>query len=532
MAQGKQTARQKMINLMYLVFIAMLAMQIDQEIIRSYKDTTQSLEHTRILTENNNNIFKMTLAAKAENSPETFGQAKTDYDGLMVKANTLVSMIEGIKGELSKNAEYDKNQPDISESFAALNNTEPATNAFFADGDENKPSKTAIDLKAKIEDFKSYINQTFGSNPDMKSVVDRTNQQMVTEFSAKDKKMSNNKNWLQYKFYNQPLMAALSNLEVIQSSARGIQGDALSLMLQEKVDANIKFNAYDAVVAAPDVILQGEKAEAKVYIGTYAKDFPITITGVDRTADGQGFKSLNTGSVGQQTFSGKISFTDTKGKLVELPFTHTYNVIAGAHEVKLQSGALVTADKMKVLYRGIQNPVSGSILGADNSQVTLSASGGSVTGGRGQWMVTPGSGNMVKLTISGRDPKGKGISESFDFKIKDLPTPIVNFNAYKGESVVSMSSDDISRQFISANMPPDFDWTPPPVTYTVNSFMFKVPGKAGRSVSGNSLSSITDLTKNLRSGDMALIYEVKVTATGSSGNQVAKKLPNLVINVR
>ena len=232
MAQGKQTARQKMINLMYLVFIAMLAMQIDQEIIRSYKDTTQSLEDTRILTENNNNIFKMTLAAKAENSPETFGKAKTDYDGLIGKADDLVKMIEGIKGELSKNAEYNKDETDISESFAALNNTEPATNAFFAGGDENKPSKTAEDLKAKIETFKTYINQTFGSNPLMKGVVDRTNKQMITEFPTKDKK-SNGKNWLQYKFYNQPLMAALSNLEVIQSSARGIQGDALSIMLQD-----------------------------------------------------------------------------------------------------------------------------------------------------------------------------------------------------------------------------------------------------------------------------------------------------------
>ena len=47
MAKGKQTPRQKMINLMYLVFIAMLAMQIDQEIIRSYQDTNQSLTDSR-----------------------------------------------------------------------------------------------------------------------------------------------------------------------------------------------------------------------------------------------------------------------------------------------------------------------------------------------------------------------------------------------------------------------------------------------------------------------------------------------------
>lgn len=79
MAKGKQTPRQKMINLMYLVFIAMLAMQIDQEIIRSYQDTNQSLTDSRKSSEEKNGIFEITLKAKADNSPETFGLASQQY---------------------------------------------------------------------------------------------------------------------------------------------------------------------------------------------------------------------------------------------------------------------------------------------------------------------------------------------------------------------------------------------------------------------------------------------------------------------
>ena len=122
MAQGKQTPRQKMINLMYLVFIAMLAMQIDQEIIRSYKDTTGSLEETRILTQNNNSIFKRTLEAKAQNTPETFATPLNNYKGLETKADDLVQFIEQLKRDMSKDAEYDT-KFEIQESFAALNNT-------------------------------------------------------------------------------------------------------------------------------------------------------------------------------------------------------------------------------------------------------------------------------------------------------------------------------------------------------------------------------------------------------------------------
>ncbi len=520
MAQGKQTPRQKMINLMYLVFIAMLAMQIDQEIIRSYKDTTGSLEETRMLTESNNAIFQRTLQEKAKNTPETFTNPLNNYQGLKTKADDLVSYIEKLKTAISQDAEYNKDELDIQESFAALNNTEPATAKFFAKGDENTPSKEAIDLKNKIDDFKTYVNQTFGSNNLMKEMVNRTNQQMVSEY----KELKNGKNWMQYKFYNQPLIAALSNLEVIQSSVRGIQGDALSVMLQEKVDADIKFDAYSAIVSAPTVIVQGETAQGKVAIGNYSSTVPgLSMPGLT-IQNGQGIKNLNTSSLGDQTFSGTISFTDVNGKVIPLTYNHTYKVIAGAQELKAQKGALLTADKMNVLYRGLPNPISGSILGADMSGISLSAPGASVSGGGGKWTVSPGGGSTVTLTISGRDPKGATISQSFPFRIKSVPSPV---GEIQGKNIVSMPASSIPNQRVSADMP-DFDF---PVSFTVNSFMFKVPGKAAMLVNGNSLSSVANLTKGLRNGDIAYVFNIQATATGL-GNQQLKNIGNVIINVQ
>ena len=520
MAQGKQTPRQKMINLMYLVFIAMLAMQIDQEIIRSYKDTTGSLEDTRTLTENNNNIFKQTLQAKAKDTPETFKTSLENYQGLETRANELVNYIESLKTELGKDAEYDKNEEDIQESFVALNNTESSTKYFFKGNDENRPSKKTEDLKAKIESYKSYINKTFGNNSLMKEMVARTNKQMITEFDQP----KNGKNWLQYKFYSQPLIAALSNLEVIQSSARGIQGDALSMMLQEKVDADIKFDAYSAIVSAPASVVQGESAQGRVAIGNYSSNVPgLSMPGLTIT-NGQGVRNLDTGSLGDKTFSGKISFTDVNGKIIELPYNHTYKVVSGAQELKAQKGALVTADKMNVLYRGLPNPISGSILGADMSGVSLSAPGASVSGSGGKWTVTPGGGNTVTLTISGRDSKGGTVSQAFPFRIKSVPPPV---GQIQGNYIVSMPASSIVNQKVSVVMP-DFDF---PVNFTVNSFMFRVPGKAGMLVQGNSLSAVGNLTKGLRNGDIAYVYNINATASGLGG-QTLKQIPPVVINVQ
>ncbi len=521
MAQGKQTPRQKMINLMYLVFIAMLAMQIDQEIIRSYNDTNQTLTDTRGLVEyKNDKIFKKTLEAKANNTPDTYAKPLADYQALEGKTNDLVSFIEGLKAKLKTESGYD-GKISVDDNFTALNNTEPASNMFFK-GSETAPSKTSEDLKVKVATLKSYITQTFGSTPEMKPIIDRANKTLNTEFPNKETR--NGKDWLQYKFYGQPLIAALSNLEVIQSEARNIQSDVLMTMLQEKVDADIKFDAYQAIVSAPATVIQGEPATATVAIGNYSSNVPgLSMPGLT-VANGQGTTNLNTSALGDHKFSGTISFTDVNGKVNTLPYDHTYKVIAGAQELKAQSGAIVTADKMNVLYRGLPNPVSGSILGADMSGISLSAAGASVTGSGGKWTVTPGGGNTVKLTISGKDPKGKVISQAFDFRIKNIPPPV---GQVQGASVVSMPASSIPNQKVSVVMP-DFDF---PVSFTVNSFMFKVQGRAGMLVNGNSMNSVESLTKNLRSGDIAYVFNINATATGL-GNQTLKQIPPVVINVQ
>ena len=521
MAKGKLSPRQKMINLMYLVFIAMLAMQIDQEIIRSYQDTNQSLTDSRTLAQDKNKIFKQTLIEKAKNSPETFGVAQSQYSGMESQADELVNFIEDIKIDLKKESGYNNESQDVEENFSSLNNTEAGTNKFFNGGDAEMPSPTSKELLSKMASLKDYIVQNFSSSEDLKSVVNRAKNNLSAD-DSKYKKQG--KTWLQYKFYNQPLIAALSNLEVIQSEVRNLQSDALSLMLKEKVDADIQFNAYEAIVAGPTAIQQGETATAKVLIGTYASTLPGLKIDNAQVVNGQGIINLG-GALGEHTIGGNISFLGDKGKVVSMPYTFKYDVVSGKEAVAFESGALLSADKMMVLYRGVANPISGSILGADNSQTTLSAPGASVskTGG-GKWNVTPGSGSTIALTISGKGPNGKPISQKFDFRIKNVPPPQ---GQIRGENVLNMPASSIPNQTISAAIP-EFDF---PVTFTVTSFKFKVPGRAAMLVNGSSMSSVASMVKGLRSGDIVYVADIQATASGLGG-QTLKKISPIVINVQ
>ena len=131
MAKEKLSPRQKMINLMYLVFICMLAMQIDQEIIRSYFDTNSSLQESRELTENKTDkIFEQTLKAKSETN-EAAAQNYEIYQGLKGKINTLVESIEGIKTQLRNQKRQIEQQTylkSISDEFKLSNMDEALKN--------------------------------------------------------------------------------------------------------------------------------------------------------------------------------------------------------------------------------------------------------------------------------------------------------------------------------------------------------------------------------------------------------------------
>lgn len=511
MAQGKQTPRQKMINLMYLVFIAMMALNIDAEIIRSYYDSTRSLKETRLLTENKNTqIFEKTLQAKAETVPDTYEQPYQQYLGLKTKIDDLVKFVDRAKDALKKEADFADTDAsgkpvDIADSFTKLNNNEGTTDYFFDDGEELKPSKNSVALKAKMDDVRNYITQTFGNNPNLKDIVDRANKSLRTENPKNN--LLEDKGWLQQKFYHQSLIAALSNLEIIQNDARNVQSDALALMLQEKVDATIKFNNYDAIVKAPTDIVQGTKAEATVYLASYSNSNKISISGVSRVENGKGIVGLNTSGIGEKKLGGTITVQMANGENVSIPYTHTYNVIAGQKEVQFETGAVVSADKMNVMYRGLENPISGAILGVDNSKLSLSASGATVSpAGPGRWNVKPGATSVVKLTLSGNGPRGAQ-SKSFDFRVKPVPPPK---GLIRGRDVLNVPASSIPNQQLTAAIP-DFDF---PVTFNVTSYLLKVPGRAAIPVTGNDLSGAAGAVKGLRSGDVVYIYGIKYTAQG------------------
>lgn len=155
---GKQTPRQKMINLMYLVFIAMMAMQVDRQVLRSFEGITVTLTESTKLTEQNNKRFYDNIDIKASDDPD-YVPVKAKADLVKIEANKVFGVIEGIKTDLMKMGSDDPEdfyklpEPGSEEetNYSSLSNTDMINKILF-EGD--KPSKAANDMKT---DRKSVV---------------------------------------------------------------------------------------------------------------------------------------------------------------------------------------------------------------------------------------------------------------------------------------------------------------------------------------------------------------------------------------
>lgn len=497
MAQGKQNARQKMINLMYLIFIAMLALNVDREVLRSFDSINTTLETTSNLTEKNNDTFYSNIAKKSQEDSAYLtinAQAKEIKD----KTNEFVIYIEGLKGKL-KGPDYVKaHGEDAEPDYNALQNTEPIVTLFFKGGKGDSGNQEAQSFVSKIDDYRKFLLNYVKSDIDK----DRINSFFSIESPSK------NKSWVQDKFYDQPMVAALTNLTKIQADARTEEGNIVRSLLAGKIEERLELNEFKGIILAPGIVRQGDKVPVTVALGAYDNNVRGTAqlnVGSIPINGGTGTFDLNTSGTGQKTITGTILFN---GK--EYPIDPvTYTVVA---ETQMQppSGAIITADKMNVVYRGLDNPISATVNGADGA-ISLTASVGGLSGSNGKYNFKPAAGSgTVTFTASAKTSSGKTVSGTKEFRIKPVPPArghILN------KTSITVPANGLAAQTVRVDWP-DFLFD---LTANVNSFKVKVPGQPTASVTGNKMSAAAGVLSKARKGDAVFVFDIKYSSGAISG---------------
>ncbi|MGM5631126.1 gliding motility protein GldM [Apibacter raozihei] len=508
MAAGKQTPRQKMINLMYLVFIAMLAMNVDREVLRSFEGVNESLQLSTNLASKNNQTFYDQIEKKKQDGNAGYVEISAKAQEIKRQADEAFSAIEKVKSQLKTDAGYTTPQPDVETDYKSLQNTDVVNKVFFIS--DNKPTPEVATMISKVQGFTKFILQGASSG-----AKDRINQ--LFDFSGKGKK-----SWLVEQFYDQPMISALTNLTRLEANIRTEEGNIVRDLLSNKLQDEIELKAFVPIVASPKYVKSGERFDVVVGFGAYDTSLKgsITLNGQNVALNGgKAVVGMTAGGAGVHTLSGSITYITPDGKSKIENFNEKYEVVA--ETMKTTDGsAVVMADKMNVVYRGVDNPLSAAVNGIEPSSLSLQASSGSLSRAGSGWSYRPGAGTSVTFTVSGKTSSGKAISKQYNYRIKNVPKAQ---GEVRGSNVVNVSAGALAAQTISANIP-DFEF---PVSISVTGFSVKVSGQPTVTVSGNKLSAAGGVLSKARSGDQVLIFNIKATVSGVSQSSVSP----VVINV-
>ena len=498
MAGGKLTPRQKMINLMYLVFIAMLALNMSKEVLSAFGLMNERFEGTTSAANATNETMLEALDKKAAESKGEFIAAAATAHKVEAASKKFFDFIGTLKAEVVKGVEPENGKLP----YESMDKADNLDYSWFK-GDGLTPR--GKEVMAAIESYKTDMKAAL-SDKKYGPILNEINSKFdLTDVTNKD---GNKIKFLDYHFKGFPGIASLAKLSAWQNDVKKAESDVISSALGKAAVSEASYSKFQAIVALDkNVYFQGEPVTGKVVLGKYDPNAGANFgnfVGPGRLENGQAIISTTAGAIGEQTLSGSFNFTED-GKSIPLKFQGKYVV------VPRPNSANISADKMNVVYRGLPNPLTISFAGIGDNNVTASAPGLSPAGGKGKYNLNPGAGTEVTVTASGKMTDGKVVSDRKVFRIKNIPAPQGTIGGVAGFQKGAKSRLEVST--VGAALP-DFLYD---LNFNVTQFAFKVPGQASIVVNGNKVDGRCKAAlARAKAGDQIVISDIKTTVSGVS----------------
>ena len=514
MAGGKLSPRQKMINLMYLVFIAMLALTMSKKVLTSFGRVYEDLKESVELYKKKNADQLAQLAAKAQEQPQKYGDKYRDAQELNNKTLEFHQYLDKFEKELLKKAKQTPGKID----YEVLDKGHILDEIFFQGEGLTKKGKEFLD---KVTGYKNYI-LNFAQKYDPTAI-----ERIKKRFNTDDVKLKGGGkiDWMHYTFEDFPLVASLTNMARLENNAMSTENELLSSMFQGQLISDVSFKNYQALVLLDkNAFFPNEKVKGKIILGRYDQTMSFEnaeINGkkvsAEQMQNGQVLIDMPAGNPGDKTLKGFLEFKEGDS-LVKLPFEYTYSVIP------MPNSAVISADKMNVLYKGVENPLSISVPGIPENKITVKAPGiRKVKSGKYVIDVTNYQGRTVDILVSWKLPTGAVKSDKKTFRVKNIPKPLGSIAGKTDYVKLPRHNLEVSR--VKAVLP-DFDFD---LKLAVTGFEFKAPGQPTIHVNGARLNDrAKSALRRVRRGQTVQIYGIKTRLLGKSNYKTKEATPILI----
>jgi gliding motility-associated protein GldM len=420
MAGGKQTPRQRMINILYLVLLGLIALEAPANLLDAFKKIGDSLSLSKSNIQTGIDGNYTAFEKKVKEEPGRATKIMSDAKAASAIANALNKYVDSLQNLLiARTGGMNSEKTD----YEGRENVDEGNRLMITDG--------------KAKELKDKINET---KQKLISSLDPKDQGSVTlALGAQDPK---DKSWEQAYFGDGvPMGAEMTTLIKIQADIKNDEATIQKKLLSKFDKADVILDQFAAVAVAPtSYVLQGQEYKAQVFLTAYdSKANPtITVGGSNiPVVNGQGTFTGDTHSEGLKSWSASIKVKQADGTF------KTYTTPEQKYQVAKPS-AVVSPDKMNVLYIGVENPLSVSAPGVPLDKIHINMSSGSYTGSGGHYEAKVTSAGEATVSISA-EINGKSTAlGSSKFRIKRIPDPVAQFAGRNGgtTSAVNLRAQD------------------------------------------------------------------------------------------
>lgn len=504
--------RQKMINLMYLVLTALLALNVSAEILNAFKTVNNSLTNTNNTINQSTNTIISSLQEKMSD-PTTAAKAQIWYPKAVQAQQLTVGMnayITSLKDSILKAAQFHPTKENGYDSSFKQDNLDIATRMLVEEGKGKELYKRLEQYKKDLLAIDPLIAQQFQNSLQIDLSMPR----------VQDK---SNKTWEAAYFHMVPTVAAITMLTKFQNDVKTSENRVVGFCHEQVGKVTVRFDTYAAIIGQSSTYLMpGQEMDVTAGVGAFSKAAKPSITingqGVTLGEDGAAHLKVPGGGIGNHSIPVHIVYKDQEGKdqVIDKKIDYTVG----------QANASIALDKMNVLYIGVDNPITIAASGGGDDKVQASISSGSLTKvGPGKYIAKVNSvTDDCKITVS-VEGKVAGISQ---FRVRTIPDATASVGGYpSGDNVPAGALR--AQPGVSAGIK-DFPFE---LKYAVTSFSISVDNDEGDIVTadnqGNTWNAKTlALLKDVKPGRTLTVDAIY--AVGPDGRR--RHLPSLVYYIK
>ena len=406
--KNRVTPRQKMINLMYVLLMAMLALNVSSDVLNGFNLVDESLSKSLTNTGAQNEALYKDFEAHMQQNPEKAGEWYARAHQVREISDSLFMLAERLKIRIAKKADgkdgdYNnlKNREDL----------EASTYVMLAPGSgEGKKLYNAINNYR--DNILTMITDSVQRNIIMSS--------FSTDVPRRD--ISLMKNWEEYHFENMPAIAATTLLTKLQNDVRYAEGEVLHTLVNNIDMGDVRVNQIRAlVIPTSKNVVRGNEFSAQIILAALdSTQRPEIFIDNKKLETENGYYSRICNATGDYTLNGHLLVNDGTGATTRYDFSQNYTVV--------EPTATVSASLMNVLYAGFENPISISVPGVATKNISASIASGNGTlkpAGNGGFVAVPTQvGEDLKIEVTAMQEGGRRQSMGqYTFRVRQLPDP-------------------------------------------------------------------------------------------------------------